>query len=97
MPETTQRRQLFYSTTEVADLLGCSGEHVRQLVRLGRLKAHDGLGRKILIPCNEVARLTGNDEIPGHEVVSSSRRSETIRELRRQLMDVLTRLDELED
>ncbi len=93
------QRPLFYSTSEVAALLSCSGEHVRQLVRLGKLKAHDGLGRKLLIPCNEVARLTGTETPggPGHEAVSSAQRSEVIRELRQKYAEIgmlLVRLEE---
>lgn len=97
--------RLFYSTTEVAEILGCSGEHVRNLVRAGRLKAHDGLGRKILIPCSEVRRLTGEDEAPGHEVVSpppqevvsSLRQGTIVREIRQKYAEIGLLLAQLEE
>jgi excisionase family DNA binding protein len=94
---TAQPRQLFYSTSEVASLLGCSGEHVRQLIARGEIRQHDGLGRKILIPCSEVARLAGTDEPPGHEVVSSSQHSEIIRELRHKFAEIGLLIAQLEE
>jgi excisionase family DNA binding protein len=97
MSRQEPQRPLFYSTSEVAHLMSCSGEHVRNLIRQGQIKQHVGLGRKILIPAKEVDRLAGEVGIPGHEGVSSSRRRDVIRELRAKYAEIGVLLVQLED
>lgn len=89
--------RLFYSTTEAAQVLGVSSQHVRDMIGRGEMKG-TRLGRKILVSRAEIARLTGQDASePGHETVSSrNEQAETIRELRRVLADAQRLLAELE-
>jgi excisionase family DNA binding protein len=75
--------QLYFTTYQVAQRLGCTPQHVRDLIDEGKLSGERGLGRKILVPASELRRLAG-DDAPGHEALSSAHeRDDTVRELRR--------------
>jgi len=88
--------QLYMTTRDVAQRLGCSTQHVRDLIADGTLRGERGLGRKILVPASELRRLAGEDA-PGHETLSSGHeRNDAVRELRRWLAEGHRLLEMLE-
>lgn len=50
--------RLAYSTAEVALMLGCTRQHVFNMVKAGELRAAK-FGHKVLVPAAELARLLG--------------------------------------
>lgn len=88
--------KLYYTTREAAAVLNCTPQHVRDLVDDGKLRANRELGRKILIPVDEIKRCAP-DVVPSLEALSSAAdRRDVVRELRRWLAEGQRLLAELE-
>lgn len=79
---TVQRvPQLYYTTREAAAMLGCTTQHIRDLIEAGKLRANRDLGRKILIPADSLRQ---HGTLPAEEALSSGADNrDVIREMRR--------------
>jgi excisionase family DNA binding protein len=54
-----------HTTPEVAQALGVSASHVRNMVRTGKAKPHQRLGNNWLFTIEEIERLRGRKRTPG--------------------------------
>lgn len=90
--------QMFYTTREAAQALGCTPQHVRDLIAEGKIRCERGLTRRtILIPAAEMHRLAPDAAVPGHEAVSSAPDNrDAVRELRRWMAEGARLIAELE-
>jgi excisionase family DNA binding protein len=52
--------RLAYSLTETAALLGCTRQHVSNMVHAGEIRVAK-LGRRVLVPAAELARVLSGD------------------------------------
>lgn len=65
MPENTGR--VAYAVKDVATMLGVSEETIRAAIRRGHLAAGRLGERRYVIHAREVARVTGQSTVDGHE------------------------------